>query len=418
MSHPSRPLSRADAEALDASDPLAPFRDEFILPPNVIYLDGNSLGALPKGTPARLEAAIREEWGMLLVRGWNQAGWYEMPRRVGDKIARLIGAASGEVVVADSTSVNVFKTLVAALRLRPERRVIVSEIDNFPTDLYMAQGVIDLLGGGYDLRLVQAADLPTAITTETAVVLLTHVNYRTGAMHDMAALTAHAHAQGALIIWDLAHSAGAVPVDLNAAGADFAVGCGYKYLNGGPGAPAFLVVPERHQAGFRQPLSGWMGHAHPFAFDPYYAPAEGAARALVGTQAVLSMTALECGVDLMLRADRTLLRQKSVQMTDLFIDQVRAGCPELDLASPEDSARRGSQVCFRHSEQAAGYAIIQALIAQGVVGDFRAPDILRFGFAPLYLRYSEVWEAAETLVSIVTTQAWDSPTFKQQAAVT
>jgi kynureninase len=413
----STPLTRESVAALDAPDPLAPFRDQFHVPEGVIYLDGNSLGALPKSIPDRLEQAIRHEWGDGLVRSWNTAGWYDMPRRLGDKLARLIGAQPGEVVVADSTSVNLFKVLAAALKLNPGRRMIVSEPDNFPTDLYMAQGLIDLLGGQHELKLVRAEALMEAINDEIAAVMLTHVNYRTGYMHDMAAITAHAHERGALMIWDLAHSAGAMPVDLSAANADFAIGCGYKYLNGGPGAPAFVYVAQRHQAGFSQPLSGWMGHAQPFEFDWKYRPAEGIARYLCGTQPVLSMIALECAVDLMLTANLAEIREKSLRMADLFIRLVEERCAGhgLELVTPREPEKRGSQVCLRHPE---GYPIMQALIARGVIGDFRAPDILRFGFTPLYLRYVDMWDAVDILADILNTHAWDQPAFKRRAKVT
>jgi kynureninase len=411
------PLTRESVAALDAADPLAPFRDQFHVPEGVIYLDGNSLGALPKATPDRLAQAIRHEWGSALVRSWNTAGWYDMPRRLGDKIARLIGAQPGEVVVADSTSVNLFKVLAAALKLNPGRRVIVSEPDNFPTDLYMAQGLIDLLGSQHELKLVRAEALVEAINDETAAIMLTHVNYRTGYRHDMVAITAHAHARGALVIWDLAHSAGAMPIDLTAASADFAIGCGYKYLNGGPGAPAFVYVAQRHQAGFSQPLSGWMGHAQPFEFDWKYRPAEGIARYLCGTQPVLSMIALESAVDLMLTANLVEIREKSLRMADLFVRLVEQRCAGhgLELVTPREPEKRGSQVCLRHPE---GYPIMQALIARGVIGDFRAPDILRFGFTPLYLRYVDMWDAVDILADILNTRVWDQPAFKQRAKVT
>lgn len=402
---------------LDRRDLLAGFRDRFHVPDGVLYFDGNSLGALPKSVESRLQQAITLEWGEGLVRSWNTAGWYEMPRRLGDKIGQLIGALPGEVVVADSTSVNLFKVLVAALRLNPQRRVILSEPDNFPTDLYMAQGLIDLLGGQHELRLKRADDIMASIDETTAVVMLTHVNYRTGYMHDMQAITAHAHAQGALIIWDLAHSAGAMPVDLTAAQADFAIGCGYKYLNGGPGAPAFVYVAERHQANFSQPLSGWMGHSQPFAFDWQYQPATGIARYLCGTQPVLSMIALECAVEVMLEVDLAQVREKSLLMADLFIELVEQRCAGhgLKLETPRQREQRGSQVCFSHAE---GYAMMQALIAEGVIGDFRAPDILRFGFTPLYVGYTDVWDAVDILANILNTRAWDRPEFKQRAAVT
>jgi kynureninase len=410
-------LTRAECAARDAADPLRPFRDRFHLPPGLIYLDGNSLGPLPTTAPERLRAAVEQEWGEMLIRGWNSAGWYTLPRRLGDKIARLIGAAPGEVVVADSTSINLFKVLSAALRLRPGRRVILSEPENFPTDLYMAQGLIAQLGGGHELRLHPGADILDAIDEQTAVVMLTQVNYRTGYRYDMAGITRRAHELGALVIWDLAHSAGAMPVDLNGCGVDFAVGCGYKYLNGGPGAPAFVFVAGRHQATFVQPLAGWMGHAQPFAFEAQYTPAEGIARYLCGTQPVLSMTALECGVEVLLEADLNLIRAKSLALTDLFIGLVEARCAGhgLELATPRPYEQRGSQVSWRHPE---GYAIMQALIARGVIGDFRAPDILRFGFTPLYIGYADVYDAVETLVAVLESGAWREPVYQQRAAVT
>lgn len=403
--------------ALDAADPLAAFGTRFSLPEGLVYLDGNSLGALPRDTPARVARAMTEEWGRDLIRSWNTAGWMDMPTRVGDKIGRLIGARPGETVCADSTSINVFKALSAALQLNPGRKVILSEPDNFPTDLYMAQGLTGLLNDGHRLVLKTPDELEAALDDDTAVLMLTHVNYRSGRIHDMARLTAKAHAVGALVIWDLAHSAGALPVDLNAAGADMAVGCGYKYLNGGPGAPAFIMVASRHHARFNQPLSGWLGHADPFAFAVDYRPAAGIGRAIVGTPAVLNMTALECGLDVMLEADLGAMRAKSLALTDLFIAEVEARCAGQGLAllTPREHHLRGSQVSFAHAE---GYAIMQALIARGVIGDFRAPDILRFGFTPLYTRYADAWLAAEILAEILATRAWDRPEFKSRKKVT
>lgn len=404
-------------QALDAADPLAAFGQRFNLPDGLVYLDGNSLGALPRDTPARVARAITDEWGRDLIRSWNTAGWMDMPMRVGDKIGRLIGALPGETVCADSTSINVFKALSAALRLNPGRKVILSEPDNFPTDLYMAQGLTGLLNDGHRLVLKTPDEIEAALNADTAVLMLTHVNYRSGRMHDMARLTEKAHAVGALVVWDLAHSAGAVPVDLTAAGADMAVGCGYKYLNGGPGAPAFIMVAGRHQARFSQPLSGWLGHADPFAFSVDYRPAAGIGRALCGTPAVLNMTALECGLDVMLEADPGAMRAKSLALTDLFIAEVeaRGAGRGLSLLTPREHHLRGSQVSFSHAE---GYAIMQALIARGVIGDFRAPDILRFGFTPLYTRYADVWKAAGALADILATGAWDRPEFKARKKVT
>jgi kynureninase len=402
---------------LDRDDPLAPMRERFFLPRGIIYLDGNSLGALPRATRGRLNEVIQQEWGERLILSWNESGWIEAPQRVGDKIARLIGALPSEVIVADSTSVNLFKTLAAALALRPDRRVILSTPDNFPTDLYMAQGLIRQLGEGHELRLVASDELEERLTDEVAALMVTHVNYQSGLILDMPGLTRKAHEQGALALWDLAHSAGALPVDLSAAGVDLAVGCGYKYLNGGPGAPAFLYVARRLQASFSQPLSGWMGHARPFAFVPDYAPAEGIARYLCGTPAMLSLSALECGVDLLLEADMSRIREKSLALTSLFIELVESRLRRfgLELATPRGAAIRGSQVSFRHP---AGYAIMQALIHDGVIGDFRAPDIMRFGFTPLYLRYVDVWDAVTRLRRILVEKTWDQPAFRRRQKVT
>jgi kynureninase len=410
-------MRREDALALDRADPLAGFRARFALPQGVLYLDGNSLGALPKATPARLAAVIAEEWGEGLIRSWNRHGWIDMPRRVGDKIAQLIGARPGEVMVADSTSINLFKLIAAALRLRPERRIIVSERENFPTDLYVAQGLIELLGKHHELRLVTPETLDAALGDDVALVLLTHVNYRSGRMHDMAQVTRRVHDRGALMLWDLAHSAGALPVDLDACDADLAVGCGYKYLNGGPGAPAFLYVAQKLQDDFRSPLTGWLGHAAPFDFDPLYRPAPGIASAIVGTPPILSLAALEIGIDLALEADLAAVRAKSLALARLFVARVAESCAGsgLTLASPAEDEARGSQICYAHPD---GYAIMQALIARGVIGDFRAPDILRFGFTPLYTSFADVFDAVEILRCVLASGEWDRPEFKHRAAVT
>jgi len=408
--------------ALDGADPLAPLRDQFSLPPGVIYLDGNSLGVLPRSTAARVQQVVTDEWGEGLIRSWNSAGWITLPQRVGDKIAQLVGVGAGELVVADSTSVNLFKVLSAALSIAqtdaPARRVIVSERSNFPTDLYIAQALA--AERGFELRLVEPEDLPAALGAQTAVLMLTHVNYRTGRMHDMAALSRASHEAGALVIWDLAHSAGAVPLALADDGADFAIGCGYKYLNGGPGAPAFVWAHPRHADRFWQPLAGWMGHAAPFEFTPGYRPAAGISRYLCGTPPVLSLAALECGVDSVLAAQALggmpALRAKSLALTKLFAAQVQAHCPGLSLVSPLDDAQRGSQVCFGHPE--IGYPVMQALIARGVIGDFRAPDVLRFGFTPLYLRFVDAFDAAEHLRQVLNGGEWQRPEFNQRQAVT
>jgi kynureninase len=383
----------------------------------VIYLDGNSLGALPKATAAVLDDVIRRQWGEGLITSWNRHGWVDLPARVGAKIAQLIGARAHEVVVCDSISVNLFKLIAAALELRPGRRVVLTERGNFPTDLYVAQGLRDLLGERVELRAVASRELAAALDADTALLMLTHVDYRSGRMHDMARLTAAAHATGALVLWDLAHSAGAAPVELNAAGADLAVGCGYKSLNGGPGAPAFVFVAERWHEQARQPLTGWFGHAQPFAFEPEFQAAAGVRRFLAGTPPVLGLKALEVGVDLLLEVDRQALRAKSVELTELFIRLVEercAGCG-FALASPRDPGVRGAQVAFRHEE---GYPIMQALIARGVIGDFRAPDLLRFGFAPLYVRFVDLFDAVASLHEIMDQRAWDRAEFKQRSVVT
>ncbi|ODV01063.1 MAG: kynureninase [Rubrivivax sp. SCN 70-15] len=415
-------MTRDDALALDAADPLAPLRDQFALPDGVIYLDGNSLGVLPKATAARVQQVVTEEWGRDLIRSWNTAGWITLPQRVGDKIALLVGARAGELVVADSTSVNLFKVLSAALSIAQEesaqRRVILSERSNFPTDLYIAEALAR--ERGFELVLADADEIPARLDHRVAVLMLTHVNYRSGRMHDMAALTHAAHEAGALALWDLAHSAGAVPVDLHAARADFAVGCGYKYLNGGPGAPAFVWVHPDHSDRFWQPLAGWMGHASPFEFTPGYRPAAGISRYLAGTPPVLPLAALECGVDTVLAAEAhggmAALRAKSLALTRLFAELVEARCPQLTRVSPRDDALRGSQVCFAHPE--IGYPVMQALIARGVIGDFRAPDILRFGFTPLYLRFVDVFDAAGHLQQVLASGEWRRPEFNQRSAVT
>ena len=474
-----------DCRALDAQDPLRTLRHQFTLPEGVVYLDGNSLGALPNTAAARVADAVSRQWGQGLISSWNSAGWFDLPQRLGDKIARLIGAGPGEVVATDSTSINLYKVLSAALNMAtedvPQRKVLVSERSNFPTDLYIAETLCR--ARGYRLQRVEAEDIATALTPDVAVLMLTHVNYRTGAMHDMKAVTAAAHAAGVLVVWDLAHSAGAVPVDLAGAQADFAVGCGYKYLNGGPGAPAFVWVQPRHAERFSQPLAGWWGHAAPFDFTPEYRPAPGIARYLCGTQPILSLAALECGLDTVLAAEplggMQALRQKSLALSDLLITLVEERCAGhgLGLATPRKHAQRGSQVCLtienphaRHSVSSlppkgavtalgrpgggdhnphapplrgslppegavtalgrpgggdsGAYAIIQALIARGVVGDFRAgdgagqPDILRFGLTPLYIGFEEVWHAVEHLKQVLDTTEWKQPAFSQKQAVT
>ncbi|WMS45147.1 kynureninase [Acuticoccus sp. MNP-M23] len=396
---------------MDRADQLAGHRDRFILPEGVLYLDGNSLGPLTKAAQARVAEAVNAEWADGLIRSWNTAGWIDLPARIAAKIAPLIGVDAADVAVGDSTSINLFKVLSAALdKAGEERNVILSEPGNFPTDLYIAQGVGALRGA--ELRLVD--DVEAALADDTAVVMVTQVDYRTGAKHDMAALTEKVHAAGAIMAWDLAHSAGAFPVDLAGADADFAIGCGYKYLNGGPGAPAFLWAAPRHQT-VMPALRGWFGHAAPFAFETQFRPAEGVKRFITGTAPVLSMTALEAALSAFDGVDLAAIAKKSAALCDLMIELVAARCPSLTLASPRDAAVRGSQVSFRHE---GGYAIMQALIARGVIGDFRAPDILRFGMTPLYTRFADVFDAVEILAEILDTGAWDTPEFHRRAAVT
>jgi len=406
----------AQVRAWDDADPFRRFRERFVLPDGVIYLDGNSLGALPAATGERLSTAVAGEWGQDLIRSWNSHDWIGAPARVGAKIARLIGARPHEVVVADSTSVNLFKLIVAAMRRQAGRRVIVSEPGNFPTDLYVAQGATALLEGA-SLRLRPAEQIVDAIDEDVGLVMLTHVHYKTGAKHDMAAIAGRAHEVGALSLWDLSHSAGAVEIDLEAAGADLAIGCGYKYLNGGPGAPAFLYVAERHQAALQSPLTGWMGHAEPFQFGDDYRPAEGIGRFLCGTPSVLATLALEIGVDQFDGADMAALAGKAQRLCSLFIDLVEARCAGfgLSLATPRDPAARGNHVSFTHPD---AYPVMQALIARGVIGDFRAPDILRCGFTPLYLGFEDVWRAVETLRDILATGSWRDDRFQTRSRVT
>ncbi|MDP2023841.1 MAG: kynureninase [Hydrogenophaga sp.] len=416
--------------ALDAQDPLRDLRKLFTLPDATIYLDGNSLGVMPAAAPARVADVVTREWGTDLIQSWNKNGWFAMPQKVGDKIARLIGAAPGTVVATDSTSVNLFKVLSAALNLAaadtPKRQRIVSERSNFPTDLYIAEALCK--ERGCELLLVEPEEIAGALNEQVAVLMLTHVNYRTGALHDMRAVTAAAHAAGALMVWDLAHSAGAVPVDLTGADADYAVGCGYKYLNGGPGAPAFVWVNPKNVDRFWQPLAGWWGHATPFEFTPDYRPAPGITRYQCGTQPMISLAALECGVDTLLAAEAhggmASLCSKSLALTDLFIQLVEERCAGhgLGLATPREHAQRGSQVCLTRDEGA--YAIVQALIARGVVGDYRAgdggrhKDILRFGFTPLYIGFVDVWNAVEHLKQVLETAEWKRPEFNRKHAVT
>ncbi|WP_442578760.1 kynureninase [Mesorhizobium sp. ASY16-5R] len=387
----------------------------FHLPDGVVYMDGNSLGPLPIAAKERVAKMLADEWGGQLIKGWNSAGWYVQPRKVGDRIGKLIGAPEGTVVMGDTLSIKVYQALASALELNPKRKVVLSDSGNFPSDLYMAQGLIGSLGKDHVLKVVEPEEVEAAIDESVAVLMLTEVDYRTGRLHDMKALTEKAHAAGVITIWDLAHSAGALPVDLTAAQADFAVGCTYKYLNGGPGAPAFIYVASKHAEAVRPALSGWMGHAAPFAFDLDYAPAPGIERMRCGTPPVIALTALEAALDTWDGVSIQDVRKRSIELIDLFIAEVEARCPDLVLASPRDGQKRGSQVSFRHPQ---GYAIMQALIARGVIGDFRAPDAIRFGVTPLYLGRDEVVRAAEILEDIMVNRLWDRPDHLRKAAVT
>jgi kynureninase len=411
---PHRPITRDACLARDRADPLAAWRARFALPEGAIYLDGNSLGALPRHVPERVAETVATQWGEHLITSWNRHGWFDMPRKVGEKIGRLIGAPPGTVAVCDTISVNLYKLLAGALSLTPERRVILSDTGNFPSDLYIAQGLIAHLDHGHELRLVDPEDVASHIGPDTAVVMLTESDYRSARLHDMRAITGRAHAAGALVIWDLAHTAGAMPIDLEAANADFAVGCTYKYLNGGPGAPAFLYVRADLQDRIHSPLCGWWGHESPFAFDTAFRPAPGIARQQCGTQGILSLAALDAAMDVWEGVDLTELRRKSMALCQIFIGRVEA-LTNLKLSGPRALAERGSHVSFHCPE---GYAIMQALIARGITGDFRAPDLIRFGFQPLYNSHCDAFDAAEAVSDIVTTGAWNDPRFTSRKAVT
>lgn len=387
----------------------------FEIPEGMLYLDGNSLGPLPGAAPARIQAMLTEEWGKMLIAGWNKAGWMAQPMDLGDRVGRLIGAEPDHVVLGDTLSIKVYQALAAALDLVPDRRIVLSDSGNFPSDLYMAEGLLGTLGDGYELRVVAPEDVADALTDEIAVLMLTEVDYGTGRLHNMADLTRKAHAVGAVTVWDLAHTAGAIPVRLAEARADFAVGCTYKYLNGGPGAPAFIYVAPRHADMALPALSGWLGHAAPFDFQRSYRPGNGVERMRVGTPPVIQMTALECALDIWEMVEMDDVRATSIDLCDLFIAEVEAACPMLTLASPRDGAKRGSQVSFRFAD---GYAAMQALIARGVIGDFRSPDIMRFGFTPLFIDAADVRAAAAIIADVMTNQLWDRPEYKIRAAVT
>lgn len=390
-------------------------REMFDLPEGVVYLDGNSLGPLPKAALDAVTRTIKDEWGQELIRAWNSKGWINKPRTAGDRIARLIGAPQGSVVVGDTLSIKVYQALASALAMRPDRRVILSDNGNFPSDLYMAEGLTGLLDKGHTLRTPAPEDVEASIDSDVAVVMLTEVDYRTGRLHDMQRITRVAHAAGALVIWDLAHSAGAMPVDLLGADADFAVGCTYKYLNGGPGAPAFIYVAERHMDSARPALSGWLGHRLPFDFDLHYQPAQGVERMRVGTPSILACAALEAALDIWDHVDLVDLRNRSMELSELFIAEVEARCLGLELASPRDPQRRGSQVSFRFEQ---GYGAMQAVIRRNVIGDFRAPDIMRFGFTPLYLGSDDVLKAVDVIEDVMRNRLWDNPEYKRRSAVT
>ena len=418
MTAPVGKITREDTIKMDGADPIAHLRERFELPEGDIYLDGNSLGALPLGVMERLEVAVKKEWGQGLIRSWNDADWYPAPQRAGAAIARILGADDDEVIVCDSISVNLFKLLVGALRIRRDRKIIVSEIGNFPTDVYINQEVADLMG--CELRCVMPEDVEAAINAagdNLALVQLTHVHYKTGSIYDMQDITKQAQDLGGLVIWDLAHSAGCLPVQLNGCNADFAVGCGYKYLNGGPGAPAFVFVARRHFEAMDQPLRGWHGHAEPFAFTQEYKPHPTIDQMLTGTASQLATLALETALKVFEDVDMNVLRQKNMALGDLFIALVEQelGGMNFELASPKEAEHRGSQVSLTHEE---GYAIMQAVIARGIVGDFRAPDILRFGFAAPYVRYIDIWDSIAQLRDVMETREWDQPKFKERRAVT
>mgnify|MGYP000445197713 CR=1 FL=1 len=387
----------------------------FDLPEGVLYLDGNSLGPLPRAAQARVADMMTQEWGKLLITGWNKAGWMGQPSQLGDRIGRLIGAEPGHVILGDTLSIKVYQALAAALDMVPDRRVVLTDNGNFPSDMYMAEGLLRMRDKGYELRVVNPEDVADALNEDIAALMLTEVDYRTGRLHNMAELTTKAHAVGAVTVWDLAHTAGATPVDLAGAGADFAVGCTYKYLNGGPGAPAFIYVAPRHADSAKPALSGWLGHDAPFAFEPNYRPGNGIERMRVGTPPVIQMAALETAMNIWDMADMADVRARSIELCDLFIKEIEASCPMLTLASPRDGTRRGSQVSFRFED---GYAAMQALIERGVIGDFRAPDIMRFGFTPLYIDETDVLAAVSVIKDVMCNRLWDRAEYMIRAAVT
>ncbi len=390
-------------------------KEAFIIPEGMIYLDGNSLGPMPRGVPERVTAMLTDEWSQMLIKGWNKAGWMALPERIGNKVAALIGAPDGSVVMGDTLSIKVFQALASAVKMVPERRVILSDKGNFPSDLYIAEGLVGLLGQGYELRIVAPADVAGAITDDVAVVMLTEVDYRSGRKHDMTAITKAAHDNGSVMVWDLAHSAGAIPVDLQGSKCEFAVGCTYKYFNGGPGAPAFIYVRPDLADSVQPALSGWLGHRQPFDFEINYTPAKGIERMRVGTPPIIQMAALEVAMEVWEGIDMGDLRAESVALQEQFIEEIEAQVPQLTLASPRDSAVRGSQVSFQFEH---GFAAMQALIDRDVIGDFRAPDIMRFGFTPLYLDANDVSKAVAVIKDVMDNKLWDNDAYKIRGRVT
>jgi kynureninase len=410
-------VSRAACVARDARDPIGALRDRFVIPDGVIYLDGNSLGPLPRAAASRLGRTIELEWGQDLIKSWNSAGWFDMPLRLGDRVGALIGAAPGQTVVCDTTSINLYKAVHAAMGLRPDRNVVIAEADSFPTDLYIIEGAMASAGRPMQRRLVGAdgSSIEALLDQRVAVVVLSQVDYRTGALLDIAAITRQAHAAGALMVWDLCHSAGVMEVAFDRHAIDFAVGCTYKYLNGGPGSPAFISVAAVHQAAARHPLSGWWGHAEPFAFDRDFRPDAGIRRFLCGTPPIISLRGVEAALDALQGVEVAALREKSLALTELFIARVTTLLPGLDIVTPRQRSLRGSQVAIAFDH---GYSVVQAMIERGAIGDFRAPDIMRFGFAPLYLRFRDVWDAAEILAECIRAEVWREPRYSQRLAVT
>jgi kynureninase len=410
-------ISRDACIARDAIDPLRGFRDRFVVPEGLIYLDGNSLGLMPRIAAGVLNRTIEQEWGHDLIRSWNGAGWFDMPIRLGDRIGALIGAAPGQTVVCDTTSINLYKAIHAAIGLRPDRDVVIAEDESFPTDLYIVEGAMKSAGRPMQRRLIgsDGPSIEALLDRNVAVVVLSHVNYRTGALLDIAAVTQRIHDAGALVVWDLCHSIGVIETAFDRDAVDFAVGCTYKYLNGGPGSPAFISVANAHQAAATHPLSGWWGHAAPFAFDRDFKPDQGIKRFLCGTQPIISMRGVEVALDAMEGVEMSALRQKSLALTELFMERVASLLPNLEIVTPRQSSLRGSQVGIEFDR---GYAVVQAMIERGVVGDFRAPDIMRFGFAPLYVRYRDVWDAAGLLAECINAEVWRDPRFNRHLAVT